>query len=103
MAGLEASDEAWLQSECKKRGLLSLKQNLLIGVPDRILLGNEGRVVFVELKTPVGKLSPMQRWWQNKLHKLCFWCTCVDTRERLIDILDWLESGRTTHERREDS
>lgn len=31
------------------------------GVPDRIVLGPGGRVIFVELKTETGRLSPMQK------------------------------------------
>lgn len=32
------------------------------GVPDRIILTADGRVVFVELKTEVGRLSSIQKW-----------------------------------------
>jgi hypothetical protein len=37
------------------------------GVPDRIVILPEGRVYFVELKSPVGKLSAIQRYVQLKL------------------------------------
>ncbi len=44
------------------------------GVPDRIVLLPGGRVYFVELKRPKGgKISPLQRWWADKLRSLGFW------------------------------
>lgn len=38
------------------------------GFPDRTVLTPRG-VVFMEFKTPVGKLRPMQRFWRNVLRK----------------------------------
>ena len=38
------------------------------GVPDRILIGH-GRVIFIELKTDSGKLSPVQRSQIARLKK----------------------------------
>ena len=38
------------------------------GVPDRLLVGH-GRVIFVELKTETGKLSPVQRSQIARLNK----------------------------------
>ena len=40
------------------------------GVPDRIVLGPVGRVVFVELKTDDGKLTRLQENQIGKLRKL---------------------------------
>jgi len=34
------------------------------GVPDRIVLMPGGRIVFVEMKAPTGKVKP----WQNRCH-----------------------------------
>lgn len=42
------------------------------GVPDRIVLLPGGRVVFVELKRPRGRLSQLQKWWAKKLIDLGF-------------------------------
>lgn len=37
------------------------------GVPDRIVLLPDGRVIFVELKTERGVLSPRQQWQIQRL------------------------------------
>jgi len=84
---LETTDESWLKTECKKRGVLCVKLTLMIGIPDRMLLAAGARVVFTELKTPVGKLSKMQLWWQRRLRDLGFDVFCVDSREDLTEIL----------------
>ena len=43
------------------------------GVPDRIVLMPKGRIYFVETKRPKGgKLSKLQRWWGDELHRLGF-------------------------------
>ena len=48
------------------------------GVPDRIVLLPEGRVVFVELKRPKGgKLSELQKWWADRLRRLNFDCWTI--------------------------
>lgn len=42
------------------------------GVPDRIVLLPAGRIVFVELKRPEGRLAALQAWWANKIQELGF-------------------------------
>ena len=39
------------------------------GVPDRIIITPEGRVVFVELKTEVGRLAGIQKWQLGEMKK----------------------------------
>lgn len=41
-----------------------------VGVPDRILILPYGKVVFVELKTETGRLSPLQKQQIDKLQNL---------------------------------
>lgn len=58
----EAAIEAQMVRMVHDRGGLCLKwvspgNN---GVPDRIVITPEGRVIFVELKTETGRLSPVQ-------------------------------------------
>ena len=37
------------------------------GVPDRILIKHNCEVLFIEFKSPAGKLTPLQKIWQMRL------------------------------------
>lgn len=39
------------------------------GVPDRLILLPGGRVVFVELKTEIGRLANIQKWQLEEMQK----------------------------------
>lgn len=39
------------------------------GVPDRLIILPEGRVVFAELKTEIGRLANIQKWQLEELRK----------------------------------
>lgn len=39
------------------------------GVPDRIVITPEGKTIYVELKTEVGRLSALQKWQHEELQK----------------------------------
>lgn len=39
------------------------------GVPDRIVITPDGRTIYVELKTPVGRLAKMQKWQHTEMLK----------------------------------
>lgn len=41
------------------------------GVPDRIVITPDGRSVYVELKTEVGRLAAIQQWQQREMQKRC--------------------------------
>ena len=53
--------EDYLRKQCKKNGLLCYKfvSPGIAGVPDDIVIGN-GKVVFIECKSAIGKTSPQQ-------------------------------------------
>jgi hypothetical protein len=57
----EARIEGWLRDQVRKLGGLCLKfvSPGNVGVPDRIIILS-GHVIFVELKTDTGRLSPKQ-------------------------------------------
>ncbi|SCW86192.1 YozE SAM-like fold [Paenibacillus tianmuensis] len=59
----EASLENTLAHEVKRCGGLCWKfvSPGTVGVPDRIVITPDGRVAFVEMKAPGGKLQPIQR------------------------------------------
>lgn len=58
------------------------------GVPDRMVVLPEGRVMFVELKTANGRLSELQKRQQERLRKLG--CD-VYTLYGKDDVLNYLE------------
>lgn len=68
----ESKIEAFLKREVEKRGGRADKWTSpnLPGVPDRIVLLPGGRVIFVELKTEIGKLSGLQKWYHRQLQDL---------------------------------
>ena len=70
----EASIEHRLFTGVKKAGGWALKFTSPghAGVPDRIVLLPEGRLIFVELKKETGKLTPLQIETHNKLRNLGF-------------------------------
>lgn len=39
------------------------------GVPDRIVITADGRCIFVELKTEIGRLSALQKWQREELRR----------------------------------
>lgn len=54
------------------------------GTPDLILAHRERGLLFVELKTETGKLSPMQLLWANALKP---WCEYYVWRPSQIDAI----------------
>lgn len=70
----EATIEHRLVTGVKKAGGWALKfvSPGHAGVPDRIVLLPEGRLIFVELKTKTGRLTPLQIETHNKLRDLGF-------------------------------
>ena len=84
---LEKDIEARLKRGVERAGGLCLKwvSPGCTGVMDRIVLLPGGRVIFVELKKPGGRLSERQKYMANKMRLLgleirCLWDTLqVDT------------------------
>lgn len=68
---LEKEIERRMVLEVKKRGGLCYKfvSPSNPGVPDRIVITPDGRVIFVELKTEIGRLSKIQHWQRAELQK----------------------------------
>lgn len=68
---LEKEIERRMTLEIKKRGGLCYKFTSPNnpGVPDRIVITPDGRVIFVELKTEIGRLAKIQRWQVSEMQK----------------------------------
>jgi len=66
----ESTIEKYLVKQIKNRGGQCIKLTGNVGIPDRLILLPTSIVVFVELKTAVGKLSPKQIWWGKVVQNL---------------------------------
>jgi len=62
------------------------------GMPDRLILLPEGRVVWVELKTEDGTLSEIQKFQHKKLRDLGQEVVVVWSKDEADKLLDRLEA-----------
>ena len=76
---LEKAIERRLLEMVKRHGGLCLKLTGYCGIPDRVLLTADGKVVFTEIKRPGIKLRPEQEAWQRKLRKMGFDALTIDS------------------------
>lgn len=53
------------------------------GIPDRMCILPEGRVVFVELKSSTGVLAEVQKYWLNYLRLLGHSAVAVNSLEAI--------------------
>lgn len=60
----------------------------LIGLPDRMCLFPDHKIVFVELKTTGRKPKRIQAYMHNKLRALGFRVEVIDTVESVINFVD---------------
>lgn len=62
------------------------------GVPDRIVLLPGARIYFVELKRPKGgKLSALQKKWQQRLNTLGFKAYVLWSREEVDEFIKYVK------------
>ena len=82
--------EQALTKEVKKRGGMALKfiSPGLSGIPDRLVLLNDGKFAFVELKAPGKQMRPLQIKRKKQLEALGFLVYCIDTKEQIGGVLD---------------
>jgi hypothetical protein len=93
MATLEKGIEQAFVRAMKRRGLTALKLNLQgnTGWPDRLVVLSHGRVCFVELKRPGGKLRPLQEARFAELGRAGHAVGCFDdaaAAERFVEICE---------------
>jgi hypothetical protein len=85
--------EGYLQRACRVRGFdcIKLDPRTRKGIPDRMILYGYGRVVFCEVKTDRGLLSPMQMKMQEKMVNKGFKVKVVWSRQDVDDMLAVME------------
>lgn len=70
------------------RQMASMKADgLMVGFADLVVLGSRGRVAFLEVKTPEGKLSPAQNMFRKIVEDKGHNYSVVRSHEELPDIL----------------
>lgn len=76
---------------CKKRYILYYKftSPSRRSVPDRILLGPQGRVMFMEIKAPGKAATKLQLHEQKKLKELGFAAVVIDNYEDAVSCINW--------------
>ena len=81
--------------ETKKKGGMALKliSPGMNGVPDRLVLLPGGRMSFVEVKAPGGKMRSLQIKLKQLLEDLGFRVYCIDGKEQIEGVLDEIEKG----------
>lgn len=67
----ESQIESYLVRKVKDQGGLCYKfiSPGNPGVPDRIVITPEGRTIYVELKTEIGRLARVQKWQRAEMEK----------------------------------
>ena len=73
----------------KSKGGIAIKLNSLpmMGLPDRLVLLPEGKVMFVELKALGKKMRPIQVKKKIQLEELGFLVYCIDDVKQIEKIL----------------
>lgn len=86
---LERDLERYFTAACKKRGLMTLKLNVRFsrGWPDRVVILQNERVLWVELKRPGGKTSALQDLVHTELRKRKHQVHVIDSKEGIDYVL----------------
>ena len=90
---LESSIEKYLSQKVKELKGMCIKFNSLSlnGLPDRIILLPNGRIYFVELKSPKKQLRPLQKAVCRRLEKLGFKPFVIDNKGKVDEFITQLE------------
>lgn len=85
----ESSIEKRLKKEIEKIGGKALKfvSPGTTGIPDRIVLLPQGKIIFVELKAPGKKLRVLQEYRAKELRALGFKVKVIDSIEGVINFV----------------
>lgn len=91
----EKEVEAALVKVAKKRNGVALKfvSPGLSGVPDRLVLLPDGKIGFIELKSPGKKMSLLQEKRKSQLERLGFLVFCLDSKEEVEVMLDAIQAA----------
>ena len=90
----EKQVEYRLVSQVQKAGGMAVKfvSPGMAGVPDRIVLMPGGRVAFVEVKRPGGKMRPLQLRRKRQIEDLGFQVFCLDDPDLIGGMIDAIQA-----------
>lgn len=83
----ESSIERYLTEMTKAKGGLSIKLGGYVGIPDRLIILPGPVLMFVELKTLTGRLSPLQCKWAAMLTKLGCHYMVIRSKADVVDFM----------------
>lgn len=87
----EKAIESYLVREAKKRDYIlscdKFKSENKRGVPDRIILADEGLVIFVEVKNEKGILSKLQERWIKDARRFQQLVTVVYNKQQVDELM----------------
>lgn len=91
----EKEVEAALVKAAKKRNGVALKfvSPGISGVPDRLVLLPDGKIGFIELKSPGKKMRLLQKKRKSQLERLGFLVFCLDSKEEVEVMLDAIQAA----------
>ena len=97
----EKDIEQYLRDEVKKAGGRAYKfvSPGNAGVPDRLVLFPEGRIVFVELKARGKKSTPLQIGQQKRINRLGFEVLVIDCKSGVDNLIAQYGPGETPCQR----
>jgi hypothetical protein len=89
----EATIEKYLYDQCKARGYCCYKfvSPAQPGVPDRVVIGR-GRVLFIELKRPGRKPTPLQAHHINEIQRNGGCAIWLDSKKNIDYVLGELDT-----------
>lgn len=94
---IEADVEGRLVRRVTKLGAKAIKVEAigLRGFPDRLVLDHGGRLLFVETKSPTGRLSAQQKLWIGTLRRFGFQVEVPRTLEEVDALVAaWFAGGK---------
>ncbi len=91
--GLETQLETKIKKYCDEKNFLcwKLSSPSTRGVPDRIVLAPNGRILFLELKAPRKKATDMQEYRLKQLQDRGFDAVCTDNFALAKELIDEME------------
>jgi len=86
----ESAIESSVVRYCSRLGIkfVKLDPTFAKGIPDRMVLLPCGKPLFIEFKTPTGRLSPHQVYWKEVLEGLGYYHEVVDCPAAGKELID---------------